>query len=114
MAGAKGGRGGQGQIAAYPKIPIVFSVGGSKYASAEEKAQRRATITRFISEAADGNVYRTGSGVGSAGAEFEIVQRRGKLAIQWVNSNHRAVDMSRANVESFIKNGAVLIRRKRK
>lgn len=115
MAGSKGGRGGKAGsnsvAATYEKIPLVFALGGTP--TAEEKKQRKDTVSKFMNDAKAGDVYKVGSGFGSAGAQFEVVERRGKLALKWSNSNRQPVQMNRANVEDFIRNGATLIQRKR-
>lgn len=52
------GSSGKKESVSYPRLPLAFRIGGSKYATAEEKQQRRETITRFMNEAKAGNVYR--------------------------------------------------------
>lgn len=101
--------------ASYDRIP--FSVRMSrKHADPEEVKQARATVSRFMKEAKEGNVYEVGGGVGSKGGQrFEITTRgSGKdLYIGWIDENgrrsSRPVKMSRSNVESFIANGAKLV-----
>lgn len=99
----------------YDRIPRVFSFGGSKYATAEEKKQRKEIISRFMDEAKEGNVYSVGGGIGSSGgSKFKVVRSRGKLALQWDNGGYsKPVEMSRANVEKYISNGAKLIQAKK-
>lgn len=116
MCTNKGGGGGKssggGALSTYDRIPIVFRLGGSSYATKEEKAQRREILTKFMNEAKIGNVYITGNGLGSSGSEFKIVSSRGKMALKWTNSN-RPVQLDRKNAESFIANGARLIRKEK-
>ena len=90
----------------YEKIPVVFRVGGAKYATAEEKKKRKETIDRFMKNANEGDVYSAGGGFGSGGSKFKVVRSRGKMALQWMGGSSRPVEMSRANVEKFIANGA--------
>lgn len=96
----------------YKSIPMSFRVGGGKYATPEEKKERKEIINSFINEAKEGDVYRSGSGVGSSGGEFEILKGKNGLMIGWKNSRYRPVEMSRSNVEKFISSGATLIKRK--
>lgn len=114
--GAKPTTGGGGNNS-YQRLPIVFRMGGARYASDEEKQQRRETITRFMNEAKVWNVYRLGGGIGSEGdtPEIEIVPYNSspnKMGIK--SGNYRPVAMSRANVERYIANGATLVRKSRK
>lgn len=99
--------------APYESLPVVFRLGGSQYASPEEKKQRRETLNRFMKEAKEGDVYSVGGGVGSAGgSQFEVVHYNrspNKLGLKWKNGRGQAVAMSRENVEKFISNGATLV-----
>ena len=112
-----GGRGGNSHLQptlSYARLPIatLFKGGGTP----AEKKQRRDTISSFIKNAKAGDVYRQGTGFGSAGGQFEIVSYRRSpngLGIRAVNSNRQAVALTSANVASFIQNGATLVSRKK-
>ena len=96
----------------YEKIPLAFSIGGSQYATPEEKKKRREIISGFMNDAKEGDVYSVGGGVGSSGgSRFKVTKSRGKLALQWENSRYKPVEMSRTNVEKFLRNGATLVKR---
>lgn len=91
--------------------PITVRLGRG-YASATERAQASATRRAFIAQA--GDQYRTGGGIGSAGADFEIVpyhRSPNGLGIRSVNGRSRPVALTGANVDRWIANGATLIRR---
>lgn len=92
----------------YEKIPYRARAAGGKYATPEENKQRRETISRFMKEAQTGDVYKVGGGVGSSGAEFKVIERGdGKKYLQWKSDGYsKPVLMNRANVESYIANGA--------
>ena len=95
---------------AYESFPASFRVGGRKFASPEENKKARDTVSRFMKEAKDGDVYVVGGGIGSAGGQkFKVTTRGGKLALAWVSKDgytRNPVQMSRSNVETFISNGA--------
>lgn len=98
----------------YDRLP--FSTLFRGYATDEGKAQKRAIIKEFMSDAKVGNVYRSGSGVGSGGEEFEIVSYNrspNKMGIRSVGSG-RTVALNSQNVTGYIKNGATLLRRSKK
>lgn len=102
----------QDKKVSYERIPYSVQMGqGTK----EEKKKKTETITRFMNEAKVGNVYSTGSSVGSSGgSKFEIVHYNrspNKMGIRSVGTG-RAVAMSRENVFSWIKNGAILVSQK--
>ena len=95
----------------YEEFPVSMRIGGRKYASPEDKKKARETVSRFMKEAKDGDVYEVGGGFGSSGgSRFQVTTSRGKLAIGWIDSDGRRaakpVQMSRANVEKYIANGA--------
>lgn len=94
----------------YESFPAAFRVGGRKFASQEDSKKVRDTVTRFMKEAKDGDVYMVGGGIGSAGGQkFKVTTRRGKLALAWISKDgysRNPVQMSRSNVEEFISNGA--------
>ena len=101
---------GKTQGTAYEKFPVSFRMGGRKYASPEETKQVRETVSRFMKEAKEGDVYEVGGGVGSKGGQkFKVTTSRGKPALAWESEDgyyRQPVEMSRANVEKFISNGA--------
>lgn len=110
--GKNGGEDPDAEKKSYEKIPLAFSIGGSQYATPEEKKKRREIISGFMNDAKEGDVYSVGGGVGSSGgSRFKVTKSRGKLALQWENSRYKPVEMSRANVEKFLKNGATLVKR---
>lgn len=95
----------------YEGFSASYRMGGRKYASADEVKKVRETVSRFIKEAKEGDVYEVGGGFGSAGgSRFQVTNRRGKPAMVWLDSDGRrkgnVVQMSRANVEKYIANGA--------
>lgn len=110
-----GGRGssfGVQPVATYDSFPVSIRLGG-KLATPAEKKQKRDTVKRFMVDAQKGNVYAVGGGIGSTGAQFEVVhfnRSPNKLGLKWINSG-RAVAMTSANVASFIANGARMIKR---
>ena len=113
-----GGRGGsfaQAPLTSYESFPVSLRIGGSKYATPEEKQKKTATVTRFMNDAQVGNVYSVGAGIGSTGgAQFEIVsfnRSPNKMGLRWIGSNSRAVALSRVNAASFIANGAKMVKR---
>lgn len=111
-----GGRGssfGVQALASYDSFPVSLRIGGGKLATPQEKKQKAETVTRFLNEAKAGNVYSTGAGIGSAGAQFEVVsfnRSPNKMGLKWSNSNTRPVALSRANIANYIANGARLIK----
>lgn len=110
----RGSSGANKQRDIYERLPSVFRLsGGSRLATPEQKRQRQETISRFIDNAKEGNVYSVGGGFGSTGGQqFEVVRSRGKLALKWQGSNRQPVQLNRSNVEAFIGNGATLVKKK--
>lgn len=117
--GATTGAGQAAQTAAaapavsFNAYPVTVRLGRS-YASATERAQASATRRAFIAQAQAGDQYRTGAGIGSAGADFEIVpyhRSPNGLGIRSVNGRGRPVALTGANVDRWIANGATLIHR---
>ena len=98
----------------YESIPYSVRAGGRKYASPDDVKKARETVSRFIKNAQVGDVYQVGGGFGSAGGQkFKVVTSRGKTALAWQDNDGyygRPVQMSRANVESFIGNGAKFVK----
>jgi len=96
----------------YESFPSSFKVGGRKYASPDEVKKVKETVTRFMENAKEGDIYSVGGGVGSAGGQRFAVSKRGdgKLYIGWVDKDgmrrRKPVLMNRQNVEEYIKNGA--------
>lgn len=113
-----GGRGssfGTQPLASYDSFPVSLRIGGGKLATPEEKKQKTETVSRFMQDAKTGDVYSAGGGIGSSGAQFEVVafnRSPNKMGLRWTGGNSRPVALSRANVASFIANGARLIKRK--
>lgn len=113
-----GGRGssfGTQPLASYDSFPVSLRIGGGKLATPEEKKQKTETVTRFMNDVKPGDVYSVGGGIGSSGAQFEVVpfnRSPNKMGLKWTGSNSRPVALSRANVASFIANGARLMKRK--
>ena len=105
-----GSGGDKKEATSYGSFPPGFRIGGRKYATADEIRQVRETVTRFMKNAKEGDVYSVGGGIGSAGGQkFKVLRRRGKLELAWQDSDgyfSRPVQMSRTNVEKFIGNGA--------
>lgn len=88
---------------------------GGRGASPEDKAKKRSIIKSFMSDAAVGNVYKTGAGIGSPGETFEIVSYNrspNKMGIR--TENGRRVALSTANLEKYLNNGATLLKKKRR
>lgn len=97
----------------YDRLPLSTLWGNGSMATPAEKKQKRDTVKRFISEAKVGNVYATGTGVGSSGSTFEIVQYNrspNKMGIK--DGSGRPVALSSTNLVGYIKNGAHLIAQK--
>ena len=97
----------------YEGFPTGFMMGGRKYASPDDVKKIRETVSRFMKNAKEGDVYTTGGGIGSAGGiKFKVVRSRGKLGLAWEKDGYypRPVQMSRQNVEKFISNGAKLVK----
>ena len=96
----------------YERFPMEFKMGGREYASPDDVKKIRETVSRFMKNAKEGDVYTTGGGVGSAGSKFKVVRSRGKLGLAWERDGYylRPVQMSRQNVEKFISNGAKLVK----
>ena len=108
-----GGRKAAKAIATYDRIPLSVSMGGGKYATAEDKKKARDTVKQFLADAQAGNVYSTGAGVGSGSAQFEVVDYNrspNKLGIRGVNGNRQPVALNSANAKKWISNGATLIK----
>jgi len=102
-------------LASYDSFPVSLRIGNGSLATSEEKKQKTETVTRFMKDAKPGDVYSAGGGIGSAGAQFEVVpfnRSPNKLGLKWTGSNRQAVALSRANVAIFIANGAKLVKRK--
>lgn len=112
-----GGRGssfGTQPLASYESFPISLRIGGGAGASADDKRERTKIVNSFLADAKPGNIYSTGNGIGSSGAQFEVVsfnRSPNKMGLRWTGSNRQPVALSRANVASFISNGAKLIKR---
>lgn len=97
----------------YGRFPTGFKMGGREHTSPDDVKKIRETVSRFMKNAKEGDVYTTGGGVGSAGGtKFKVVRSRGKLGLAWEKDGYylRPVQMSRQNVEKFISNGAKLVR----
>lgn len=112
-----GGRGGSSRFptVSYPAFPVRTRIFGGSGATAEEKAQKRTIVTRFMSEVKEGNVYSLGSGIGSQGGErFEIVHFSRSPNKLGIRSGGRTVALSRSNIEKYIMNGATLVNKNRK
>ena len=109
-----GGRGSASKFptASYPAFPVGARIFGGAGASAEDKAQKRAIVTRFLSEAKEGNVYSVGAGIMSGGGDsFEIVHFNRSPNKLGIRSGGRTIALSRANISKYIMNGATLIRK---
>ena len=109
--GSRGAGSGRLPNISYERFPYstLWKGGGTK----EEKAQVTKTVTEFIKNAKEGDVYQLGGGFGSAGgATFEIVTRGGSGKLYIKSGRNNAVQMSRENVKKYISNGAKLIKRK--
>lgn len=91
----------------YPRFSYAVRTGRG---SPEEKKLLSNTISDFMKNAKDGDVYRIGGGVGSGGDTFSITGSGSKMKIR--SSRGRSVLMNRTNVKSWILNGATLIKRK--
>lgn len=98
----------------YESIPFSVRFAGRKHADPADVKKARETVSRFIKNAQVGDVYQVGGGFGSAGGQkFKVVTSRGKPALAWQDGDgyyKRPVQMSRANVEDFISNGAKLVK----
>ena len=93
----------------YESIPMSVRYG---YGTADEKKQARETISAFINNAKIGDIYELG-GIGREQAEI-VSDRKSPngMGIKSVGSNRRPVQLSRANAEKYIANGAELKERK--
>ena len=98
----------------YESIPFSVRFAGRKHADPADVKKARETVSRFIKNAQVGDVYQVGGGFGSTGGQkFKVVTSRGKPALAWQDEDgyyKRPVQMSRANVEDFISNGAKLVK----
>ena len=111
-----GGRGSSSSLSAksYPAFPVRARIMGGAGATAEDKAQKRAIVTRFLSEAREGNVYNTGTGILSSGGDkFEIVHFNRSPNKLGIRSNGRTVALSRENAAKYIQNGVTLVGKKK-
>lgn len=93
----------------YERLP--FYLRSKKDLDPADRKKVQSTVSRFMKEAKEGDVYECGGGFGSLGGQrFRVVKRRGKLALQWISEGRysQPVQMSRGNVEEFIRNGAKL------
>lgn len=111
-----GGRGSTSRFptVSYPAFPVGARIFGGAGASAEDKAQKRAIVTRFLSETKEGNIYSVGAGIMSGGGErFEIVHFNRSPNKLGIRSGGRTVALSRANIAKYIMNGATLVQKKR-
>ena len=91
----------------YPRFSYSVRTGRG---TPEEKKVLSNTISDFMKNAKDGDVYRVGGGIGSRGETFSITGSGSKMKIR--SERGRSVLMNRANVKSWIMNGASLIKRK--
>ena len=91
----------------YPRFSYSVRIGRG---TPEEKKLLSNTISDFMKNAKDGDVYRTGTGIGSGGETFSISGSGKRMKIRSGRGN--GVLMNRANVKSYIMNGASLIKRK--
>ena len=110
-----GGRGSPSRFptVSYPAFPPGARIFGGSGASAEDKAQKRAIVSRFMAEAQEGNVYSLGAGIlGGGGEQFEIVHFNRSPNKLGIRSGGRTVALSRSNAVKYIMNGATLIRKK--
>ena len=94
----------------YERLP--FYLRSKKDLDPADRKKVQSTVSRFMKEAKEGDVYECGGGFGSAGGQrFRVTRRRGKLALQWINDGYsQPIQMSRGNVEEFIRNGAKLVK----
>jgi len=94
----------------YDRLP--FYMKSKDYLSPEDRKKIRDTVSSFMKNAREGDVYKCGGGVGSAGgARFKVTTHRGAKALAWLHPDghySRPVQMSRTNVEEFIRNGVEL------
>lgn len=109
---SKIGGGGEsgGVIKTYDKIPLMAIMLPSS-ASSEDKAKKKAVIKDFMNDAAVGNEYKSGHGVGSVGASFEIVSYNRSPNKMGIRQGNWTVALNNANIVEFIKNGAALVKR---
>lgn len=111
-----GGRGGTSRMvkASYPAFPVSTRMFGGAHASPDDRAQKRAIVTRFLSEAKEGNVYSIGGGFGSRGGEqFEIVHFNRSPNKLGIRSGGRTIALSRENAAKYIMNGVTLVHKSR-
>lgn len=95
----------------YDKRPFIFS---SKYATADEKKQWTATVSKFIKNAQVGDVYSTGRDWNGKSSSFTVIMKGGgKKYLKW-NDSYKPVVMDRSNVQKYLANGAKLIKREKK
>lgn len=95
----------------FNELPFSTQWFHGRYATKEEKAERRNTIKSFMDGARVGNVYRT-----TGGGEYEIVSYNrspNKMGIRSLTSG-RSVALSSANVEKYFRKGAKMVRRNKK
>lgn len=91
----------------YPRFSYSVRIGRG---SPEEKKQLSNTISDFMKNAKDGDLYRVGGGIGSGGETFSITGSGSRMKIR--TERGRSVKMNRENVKSWLLNGAALIKRK--
>lgn len=111
-----GGRGGTSRLPkeSYPAFPVGARIMGGAGASAEDKAEKRAIVTRFLSDAKEGNVYSIGAGImGGGGDRFEIVHFNRSPNKLGIRSGGRTIALSRGNIAKYIMNGATLVSKKK-
>lgn len=89
----------------YKRIPLSALYGT---ASAKDMRIKQEIVSRFIRDAAAGDVYEIG-GIGGK-SELRIIERRGRLCLDRCDGRQPVI-MSRANVLRYISTGARLIRR---
>ena len=104
--GGRGSSSGLSTKTSYPRFSYAARMGRG---TPEEKKQMTKTITDFMKNAKDGDVFRTGGGIGSEGETFSITGSGSKMKIR--TERGRSVLMNRANVKSWIANGATLVKR---
>ena len=93
----------------YNRLPLSTLIYAGKYATPDEKSEKRATVTRFMNAAREGDIYLSGHCFQPDSSRFEIVAHRSSSNGLGIRCGRRTVAMSRDNVAAYIKNGATLI-----
>lgn len=98
----------------YERFPesFMFRSRGIRACSPEAQKQIKNTISNFIKNAENGQVYEAGVGFGGTGTpKFRVTERgNGELYLAWISSGYsKPVKMTRKTVGEYIFNGATLI-----